>query len=155
MQPCRVYLTLLNMVPSRLNTNPRFRTGCLCIAVSASSTHTAHRDEPETKLGNHYSAFQAFVLLHAFTYRKNKQTKNPGEYIHLQWASHGLRLDTSMSKASSLLKPLPGKSWASFHRAMEFSAAMPGAQHFLTYEPRTNLSLFNSVFSAIPTCCWS
>lgn len=50
-----------------------------------------------------------------------------------------------MSKASSFLKPLPGKSWAFFHRVMEFSAVTPGAQHFSTSESRTNQSLFNIV----------
>lgn len=64
--------------------------------------------------------------------------------MHFQRASHGLRLKTSVSKASSFLKPLSGKSWAACHRAMEFSAVTPTAQHFPTSESRTNQSLFNS-----------
>lgn len=70
--------------------------------------------------------------------------RRSSKYIYLQWASRGLRLKTSMSKASSFLKPLSGKSWAACHRAMEFSAVTPTAQHFPTPESRTNQPLFSS-----------
>jgi len=107
--------------------------------MSASSRHTAYPDEPETMLLNLTLDCKLSYYYMDFLMEKSR------EYITLQWASRGLRLNTSMSKASLFLKPLLGKSWAFFHRTMEFSAVMPGAQHFSTSESRKkNQSLFNS-----------